>query len=1100
MAVSFTLEAAPTYPAGTLVGAYERLLFAGPPPVAQAPLAVVAATAVVDSLTGLAVFSGLKADRRYYAGAEVRGVWEWVSFTTGNPNENDERARAEAREAALAAELSEIGVVSTPSGSVWLSGESVGGSLAQVVDPGLGFYLKPVQVPNFAGVTRVAGAGQSATLFLKAGVVFHAGGSTFGQSGDNVAIDKHAAHAVSLPLLATDVSGTGYPLVLLADGTAMSWGANLGQLGIGSNNARWVPAYVESGEGQVLTPIKGLSGGHLSGWFVMQDGALRRTGEADLQPIHLYAEEVPTVGATGWGSAATAEKVAGTKGLCMVLLSDGTVRLKGRNNRGQMGDGSFDPTTKPTTEWHNPGLTGVKDVIVSEYNAYTLMLDGTVRCWGRNHRGQVGNGFKDTEAVPTATNQGGAFTGRIDTGSNAVAGKVLTVTAGNANVKVGAIISPGGVLGNTEVVAKLTGTTWEVSKSQLVASTAMEALGPWLITWPLVAGQTQYEVFWRPAPRGGSITASISGTTMTVTGGATRVHIGSTVKGTGVQSGTTVEEQLSASTWRVKVSQTVGSETMEISNPNYLGKNTSPELSGATVEYLATGWPETVMEAKVLGRAPSNVPYDPGLTGVTQLTAGGSEETGGAVGDYYALALLGDGTVKGWGGGNDGEFGDGTRAVHLSPVTVMQGPTGVIGIHACESHAALITTTSPASVVSMRATQVPGTPDVLVEWFPEPGEKVTEWKLEWERVENNPSTNKAEGPKHDSESQTLAGSVTSHTIKGLPLAAKWANATNLMSIKLAARYAQVKPVATCTHVEGHKWRVAWTEINGPSCYDVDSKATGTFPEPGWIIRAREGGPSEAFGHPVVIVQAGTNTVDIEGFALTGVEAQVEGSWLTLWQTRSVEAIPGEMPAEVPWLIAPPSVKVNTAYRKPKTNVKVISEPILSVNKGPKPEEWVVSWPQIGNAKGQLEAGWVVRWKPNPQTDWAEAQVSPVQPALVGTQTYVIPEAFKTTPEAQVYGTRAGVGDVVQSVPGEWANATASSPRIYQWFRQALTEGGSEPIAGATSSTYQLQPVDAGYALRVMETPSNAVGAANVVTKLKSQGRFIGAPSYAAVPD
>lgn len=83
MAVSFSLTASPTFPAGTTVGAYPAALWAGlrPPQPEQTPAGPAVASAPVDG-HGFATFSGLAAESTYFAGAEVGGVWKWVSFRT----------------------------------------------------------------------------------------------------------------------------------------------------------------------------------------------------------------------------------------------------------------------------------------------------------------------------------------------------------------------------------------------------------------------------------------------------------------------------------------------------------------------------------------------------------------------------------------------------------------------------------------------------------------------------------------------------------------------------------------------------------------------------------------------------------------------------------------------------------------------------------------------------------------------------------------------------------------------------------------------------------------------------------------------------------
>ena len=78
----------------------------------------------------------------------------------------------------------------------------------------------------------------------------------------------------------------------------------------------------------------------------------------------------------------------GDSSTCAVLKG-GRLKCWGNNSGGQLGDGS-------TTERHRPaqvkGLTrGVRSVSVGYYHACALRTNGTVKCWGYNNSGGIGN-------------------------------------------------------------------------------------------------------------------------------------------------------------------------------------------------------------------------------------------------------------------------------------------------------------------------------------------------------------------------------------------------------------------------------------------------------------------------------------------------------------------------------------------------------------------------------------------------------------------------------------------------------------------------------------------------------------------------------------
>lgn len=91
------------------------------------------------------------------------------------------------------------------------------------------------------------------------------------------------------------------------------------------------------------------------------------------------------------------------------LLADGTVRCWGSNEYGQLGDGRTDHSAceshpgqadcskVPVTV---PGLTDVVAVSAGGYHTCAVVEDGTARCWGRNDFGQLGNGTTTASNVP----------------------------------------------------------------------------------------------------------------------------------------------------------------------------------------------------------------------------------------------------------------------------------------------------------------------------------------------------------------------------------------------------------------------------------------------------------------------------------------------------------------------------------------------------------------------------------------------------------------------------------------------------------------------------------------------------------------------------
>ena len=114
---------------------------------------------------------------------------------------------------------------------------------------------------------------------------------------------------------------------------------------------------------------------------------------------------------------------SGTYHTCAVL-DNGSVSCWGRNNYGQLGDGTITNRGTPTqTSTLGTGRTAVA-ISSGGYLTCAILDDGTVSCWGRNLAGGLGDGTTTQRNTPTQTSS-------LGTGRTAVAiasGKSHTCT------------------------------------------------------------------------------------------------------------------------------------------------------------------------------------------------------------------------------------------------------------------------------------------------------------------------------------------------------------------------------------------------------------------------------------------------------------------------------------------------------------------------------------------------------------------------------------------------------------------------------------------------------------------------------------------------
>ena len=79
------------------------------------------------------------------------------------------------------------------------------------------------------------------------------------------------------------------------------------------------------------------------------------------------------------------------------VLRDGKVKCWGANDEGQLGDGGRGVRSTPVTV---TGLTSVSQVALGGQHSCALISDGTVSCWGNNEDGQLGDGSESDRHAP----------------------------------------------------------------------------------------------------------------------------------------------------------------------------------------------------------------------------------------------------------------------------------------------------------------------------------------------------------------------------------------------------------------------------------------------------------------------------------------------------------------------------------------------------------------------------------------------------------------------------------------------------------------------------------------------------------------------------
>lgn len=145
------------------------------------------------------------------------------------------------------------------------------------------------------------------------------------------------------------------------------------------------------------TAATGLALGFTHSCALLSDGTSRCWGQGALGRLGNggTASSNVSVPVTGLSTASSLGQVS-TAHTCAVLI-DGTVRCWGYNGLGQLGDGSAIDRLTPVAV---TGLSGVTHVATGYDFTCARLSGGGVRCWGNNNNGQLGNGSTTASLSP----------------------------------------------------------------------------------------------------------------------------------------------------------------------------------------------------------------------------------------------------------------------------------------------------------------------------------------------------------------------------------------------------------------------------------------------------------------------------------------------------------------------------------------------------------------------------------------------------------------------------------------------------------------------------------------------------------------------------
>lgn len=249
---------------------------------------------------------------------------------------------------------------------------------------------RPLRVEGMSGVARLVMGVAHTCALLTDGTVACWGYNTVGQTGHG-----RTSTGVEAPVRVEGLAdvieleaGDNHTCARVRDGGIWCWGSNeSGQLGL-DRSARAQPLPVRL---PTSSSIRALALGSRHTCVLADNGAIECWGWR----LDLSAQSLP---------GATALAVGGLFGCA--LMGDGSARCWGQNDQGQLGNGARSAPGAPLETEPAPvlGLDGAVELRSSLTHACARVSDGTVRCWGADWSGEVGDGASGNQlARPSAT-------------------------------------------------------------------------------------------------------------------------------------------------------------------------------------------------------------------------------------------------------------------------------------------------------------------------------------------------------------------------------------------------------------------------------------------------------------------------------------------------------------------------------------------------------------------------------------------------------------------------------------------------------------------------------------------------------------------------
>ena len=262
--------------------------------------------------------------------------------------------------------------------------------------------------PDLSGAKGVSVGGEHACAVLKTGKLACWGDNSWAKLGTGNTTNSATPVEVNLGEGKEAVAvgnGDNHTCAILDDGSVVCWGLNIdGQLGDETSTARNVPVDADLGEGRSAVAIS-LGNNHTCA--LLDDNSVKCWGGNTYGQVgdgtSGNTRQTPVL--VSLDSGAKARAVSGGRFHTCAILDNGKIACWGANGDGQLGDGSNFVRATPVSVILEAPRTATA-ISSGDVHTCAVLDDGSLLCWGDNTFGQLGDGATTDQNIPVAVDLG----------------------------------------------------------------------------------------------------------------------------------------------------------------------------------------------------------------------------------------------------------------------------------------------------------------------------------------------------------------------------------------------------------------------------------------------------------------------------------------------------------------------------------------------------------------------------------------------------------------------------------------------------------------------------------------------------------------------